>query len=185
MDLTNLSQGVHKRKLKKRVGRGIGSGHGKTSSRGHKGQYASAGAGLPSSLFTGGQTSFHRRLPKRGFSNGMFQDENAVINIGDLNKFADGAHVDMEALKKERLLVGTFDNLRILGEGELTKKLTVKANHFSASAKAKIEAKGGTCELIPPPKRPVRNKMGQGKESIKKNEAKKRNEAKKKDEAKK
>lgn len=182
MDLTNLSQGVHKRKLKKRVGRGVGSGHGKTSSRGHKGQYASAGAGLPGPLFTGGQTSLHRRLPKRGFSNGMFQDDNVIANIGDLNKFADGTLVDMAALKKERIVVGTFDNLRILGEGDLTKKLTVKANHFSASAKAKIEAKGGTCELIPAPKRPVRNKMGQGKESIKKKTAeakKKTTEAKK------
>ncbi|QEL19975.1 50S ribosomal protein L15 [Limnoglobus roseus] len=168
MDLTALSHGVQKRKLKKRVGRGVGSGHGKTSSRGHKGQYASAGAGLPGALFTGGQTALHRRLPKRGFSNGMFQKEYAVINVSDLNKFADGATVDIEALKKERLLVGTFDALRILGDGELTKKVTVKAEHFSASAKAKIEAKGGTAELIPGPKKPVRSKMGQGKNSKKK-----------------
>lgn len=168
MDLTNVSVGVQKRKLKKRVGRGVGSGHGKTSSRGHKGQYASAGAGLPGALFTGGQTALHRRLPKRGFSNGMFQKENAVINVSDLNKFADGATVDMDALKGQRLLVGTFDALRILGDGELTKKLTVKANHVSASAKAKIEAKGGTVELIAGPKKPVRNKMGQGKNSAKK-----------------
>jgi large subunit ribosomal protein L15 len=168
MDLTTLSHGVQKRKLKKRVGRGVGSGHGKTASRGHKGQYASAGAGLPGALFTGGQTALHRRLPKRGFSNGMFQKENAVINVGDLNKFADGATVDMAALKDQRLLVGTFDALRILGEGDLTKKLTVKANHVSASAKAKIEAKGGTVELLAGPKKPVRNKMGQGKNSKKK-----------------
>jgi large subunit ribosomal protein L15 len=179
MDLTNLSTGVQKRKLKKRVGRGVGSGHGKTASRGHKGQYSSAGAGLPGALFTGGQTALHRRLPKRGFSNGMFQQENAQVNIGDLNKFADGTTVDLAALKKERVIVGHFDALRILGEGDLTKKLTVKANHFSASAKTKIEAKGGKCELIPAPKKPVRNKMGQGKESIRKKEAAKKNEAKK------
>lgn len=168
MDLTTLSQGVQKRKLKKRVGRGVGSGHGKTSSRGHKGQYASAGAGLPGALFTGGQTALHRRLPKRGFSNGMFQDDIAIVNVGDLNRFADGATVDAAALKKERLVVGTFDAIRILGEGDLTRKLTVKAHHFSGSAKAKIEAKGGACDLIPPPKKPVRNKMGQGKNSAKK-----------------
>ena len=168
MDLTSLSTGVQKRKLKKRVGRGVGSGHGKTSSRGHKGQYASAGAGLPGALFTGGQTSFHRRLPKRGFSNGMFQDDIAIVNVSDLERFADGSVVDMAALKTERLVVGTFDLLRVLGDGELTKKLTVKANHFTGSAKAKIEAKGGTADLIQPPKKPLRNKMGQGKESVKK-----------------
>lgn len=171
MDLTTLSKGVQKRKLKKRVGRGVGSGHGKTSSRGHKGQYASAGAGLPGALFTGGQTSLHRRLPKRGFSNGMFQDDIAIVNVSDLERFADGTVVDMAALKTERLVVGTFDLLRVLGDGELTKKLTVKANHFTGTAKAKIEAKGGTADLIPPPKKPQRNKMGQGKESIKKKAA--------------
>lgn len=160
MDLTNLSQGLQKRKLKKRVGRGIGSGHGKTSSRGHKGQYASAGAGLPGAIFIGGTSPLHRRLPKRGFSNGMFQKEFAVVNIGDLDaKFNDGATIDMATLKESRLVVGTFDGLRVLGNGDVTKKLSVKADHFSASAKAKIEAKGGTAELIAGPKPPVRNKM--------------------------
>jgi large subunit ribosomal protein L15 len=168
MDLTTLSKGVQKRKLKKRVGRGVGSGHGKTSSRGHKGQYASAGAGLPGALFTGGQTALHRRLPKRGFSNGMFQKDIAIVNVGDLERYPDGATVDMAALKTERLVVGTFDSLRILGEGDLGKKLTVKAHHFSASAKAKIEAKGGVAEVVPGPKKPVRAKMGQGKNSKKK-----------------
>lgn len=168
MDLTTVSQGVHKRKLKKRVGRGVGSGHGKTASRGHKGQYASAGAGLPGSLFTGGQTSLHRRLPKRGFSNGSFQKDIAIVNVGDLNRFADGTTVDIAALKAERIVTGTHDALRVLGEGELSKKLVVKAHHFSASAKAKIEAKGGTCDVIPGPKKPVRAKMGQGKNSKKK-----------------
>jgi large subunit ribosomal protein L15 len=159
MDLTHLSTGLQKRKLKKRVGRGIGSGHGKTGSRGHKGQYASAGAGLPGAIFTGGQTAIHRRLPKRGFSNGMFAKDHAIVNVGDLEKFAAGATVDMASLKEQRIVVGTFDGLRILGDGELTKKLTIKANHVTAGAKAKIEAKGGTVELIAPPKPPVRNKM--------------------------
>jgi large subunit ribosomal protein L15 len=160
MDLTHLSTGLQKRKLKKRVGRGIGSGHGKTASRGHKGQYASAGAGLPGAIFTGGQTAIHRRLPKRGFSNGMFASHFAIVNVGDLEtKFAAGATVDMASLKQTRLVVGTFEGVRILGDGELSKKLTVKANHVTAGAKTKIEAKGGTIELIPGPKKPVRNKM--------------------------
>ena len=148
MDLTSLSTGVQKRKLKKRVGRGVGSGHGKTSSRGHKGQYASAGAGLPGPLFTGGQTSLHRRLPKRGFSNGRFQDDIAIINVSDLERFADGTLVDMSVLKTERLVVGTFDLLRVLGDGELTKKLTVKVHRFSKSAEEKIAAVGGSVERL-------------------------------------
>jgi large subunit ribosomal protein L15 len=159
MDLTHLSTGVQKRKGKKRVGRGVGSGHGKTASRGHKGQYASAGANLPGALFTGGQTPIHRRLPKRGFTNGRFQKDFAIVNVGDLDGFENGTVVDMAALKAVRLVVGTFDGVRILGEGELTKTLTIKADHFTAGAKTKIEAKGGTCELIPEPKKPVRNKM--------------------------
>ncbi|CAN5472330.1 50S ribosomal protein L15 [soil metagenome] len=160
MDLTNLSTGVQKRKLKKRVGRGVGSGHGKTGSRGHKGQFASAGSGKPGPLSIGGQTPIHRRLPKRGFTNGRFKDEFAIVNIGDLDaKFENGATVDMAAVKKCRLVVGTFDGLRILGEGDVTKKLIVKADHFTKSAKEKIEAKGGTCDLIAGPKPPVRNKM--------------------------
>jgi large subunit ribosomal protein L15 len=159
MDLTELSHGVHKRKLKKRVGRGIGSGHGKTASRGHKGQYSSAGANLPGPLFTGGQTPIHRRLPKRGFSNAAFQKHYAEVNVGDLNKFDDGATVDAAALKAKRIVLGSHDGIRVLGEGELTRKLTVKAHHFTASAKQKIEAKGGTAELLPGPKKPVKNKM--------------------------
>lgn len=159
MDLTQVSQGVHKRKPKKRVGRGVGSGHGKTASRGHKGQYASAGANMPGALFTGGQTPLHRRLPKRGFSNGMFRKEYAEVNVGDLNKFDDGSTVDAAALKAKRIVLGTYDGLRVLGEGELTKKLVVKADHFTASAKQKIEARGGTADALPGPKKPVKNKM--------------------------
>jgi large subunit ribosomal protein L15 len=160
MDLTNLSTGLQKRKLKKRVGRGVGSGHGKTSSRGHKGQYASAGAGLPGSLFIGGTSPLHRRLPKRGFTNGRFAKDFAIVNIGDLDaKFDAGAEIDMAALKKARLVNGTFDGVRVLGEGEVTKALKVTADHVTASAKAKIEAKGGSVSLIAPPKPPVRNKM--------------------------
>lgn len=159
MDLTHLSQGVQKRKLKKRVGRGIGSGHGKTASRGHKGQYSSAGAELPGLLFEGGQMPLYRRFPKRGFSNARFRKEFAIVNVADLEAFDNGSVVDMNALKQRRLIVGSFDGLRILGMGELTRKLTVKAHHFSQSAREKIEKAGGTCELIPPPNKPPRNKM--------------------------
>ena len=167
MDLTHLSDGVEKRKLKKRVGRGIGSGHGKTATRGHKGQYASAGAGKPSTTYTGGQTPIHRVFPKRGFSNARFRKDWAEVKLQDLDMYEDGATVDMTALKATRLIVGSYDGVRVLGNGELTKKLTVKADHFTKSAREKIEAKGGTCELIPPPKKPTRNKMGQGKNSAK------------------
>jgi len=163
MDLSTLTESVQKRKLKKRVGRGMGSGHGKTASRGHKGQYASAGANLPGPIFIGGQTPIHRTFPKRGFSNATWQKDYAVVNVGDLDILPDGMIVDMAALKASRLVVGTFDGVRILGDGELTKKFTVSANHFSATAKAKIEAKGGTATVLEKPKRPVRNKMGQGK----------------------
>ena len=160
MDLTTVSTGVSKRILKKRVGRGIGSGHGKTGTRGHKGQYASAGAEMAGVLFAGGQTPIHRRFPKRGFSNATFAKVFAIVNVGDLNKFDDGATVNTDTLAQRRIVNGTYDGLRVLGEGELTKKLTVSADHFTAGAKAKIEAAGGTTVVIPPVKKPVRNKMG-------------------------
>jgi large subunit ribosomal protein L15 len=161
MDLTSVSSGVAKRKLKRRVGRGIGSGQGKTAGLGHKGQYASAGARLPSGLFEGGQMPLYRRLPKRGFSNATWQKSYAVVNVGDLDKLFDAnSTVDMATLKAKRLVVGTFDGVRVLGDGELTKKLTVKANHFSRSAEEKIKKAGGTCEKIEGPKPVKRNKMG-------------------------
>lgn len=159
MDLNTVSQGVHKRKLKRRVGRGIGSGQGKTAGLGSKGQYASAGARLPSGLFEGGQMPLYRRFPKRGFTNARFQKDWAIVNVGDLDSFDPNSTVEMSSLKKKRLVVGTFDGVRVLGDGDLTKALTVKADHFSKSAKEKIEKAGGTCQLIPPPKKPVRNKM--------------------------
>jgi len=160
MDLTSVHSGCQKRKLKKRVGRGIGSGHGKTGSRGHKGQYASAGARMPGITFVGGQTPLFRRVPKRGFTNGMFARQFNVVNVGDIDKLFDTAtEVNVESLRTKGLAKKSMDGVRILGEGEVTKKLVVKAHHFSKSAKEKIEAKGGTVELIPAPKKPVRNKM--------------------------
>ena len=160
MDLSTVHHGVHKLRKKKRVGRGPGSGHGKTAGRGSKGQWASAGAKKPVSMFEGGQMQLFRRIPKRGFSHETWDEKFHVVNVGDLDKaFPDGATVDAEALKKAGLAKGPADGIRILGEGELTKKLTVKANHFSKSAEEKIKAKGGTTDKIPPPKKPVRNKM--------------------------
>lgn len=160
MDLSTVHQGVPKRRKLKRVGRGIGSGHGKTSTRGAKGQWASAGAGKPGFDFEGGQMPLFRRIPKRGFSNASWARSFHVVNVGDLDKaFDNGATVDMAALAKAGLAKGPADGVRILGEGELGKKLIVKAHHFSKAAAEKITAKGGTAEVIPPPKKPVRNKM--------------------------
>ncbi|MCE9566194.1 MAG: 50S ribosomal protein L15 [Planctomycetes bacterium] len=168
MDLSSVSRDIQKRKLKRRVGRGIGSGHGKTCGLGMKGQYASAGARLPSGLFEGGQMPLFRRLPKRGFSHGTWDKEYAVVNIGDISeKFDANSTVDMTTLKAKRLVVGTFDGVRILGDGEITKKLTIKANHFSKSAEEKIKKAGGTCETLAKPKAPVRNKMGSKLKAIK------------------
>jgi large subunit ribosomal protein L15 len=165
MDLTHLGDGVQKRKLKKRVGRGIGSGHGKTATRGMKGQYSSAGAQMFGTLFVGGQTPLHRRVPKRGFSNATFAKVYAEVNVGDLDRFDAGTTVDLAKLREVRLVNGTFDGVRILGDGNLTKKLTVTADHFTKTALAKIEAQGGGVTVIPKPAKPVRSKMGQGKNS--------------------
>ena len=160
MDLSTVHVGVHKLRKKKRVGRGIGSGHGKTSTRGHKGQWASAGAKKPTSVFEGGQMQLFRRIPKRGFSHATWDKHYHVVNVGDLDaKFKDGATIDPAALRKAGLANGPCDGVRVLGTGELTKKLTVRAHHFSKSAAEKIAAKGGTAEIIPGPKKPVRNKM--------------------------
>ena len=160
MDLSTVHHGINKRKQKKRVGRGPGSGHGKTASRGAKGQWASAGAGKPSWTFEGGQMPLFRRIPKRGFSHATWDRTYHVVNVGALNDaFQDGDVVDAAALDRAGLARGPADGVRILGEGSLTRKLTVKAHHFSKSAAEKIAAAGGTTEVIPGPKKPVRNKM--------------------------
>jgi large subunit ribosomal protein L15 len=159
MDLSTVHHGVNRRKRKKRVGRGIGSGHGKTASRGSKGQFASAGAGHPRWTFEGGQMPLFRRIPKRGFSHASWDRTYHIVNVGDLNAFDAGATVDAEALRRVGLAKGPADGVRILGQGELKKKLTVRAHHFSKSAAEKIAAQGGTTEVIPGPKKPVKNKM--------------------------
>jgi large subunit ribosomal protein L15 len=160
MDLSTVHQGVHKRKKKKRVGRGPGSGHGKTATRGSKGQYSSAGAKRPAVMFEGGQMQLFRRIPKRGFSNARFRRDFLIVNVGALDAaFQDGDTVDQAALKKKGLAKGDADGVRILGDGELTRRLVVRAHHFSKSAAEKITARGGTTEVIPPPAKPKRNKM--------------------------
>ncbi|MFQ3592052.1 MAG: 50S ribosomal protein L15 [Gemmataceae bacterium] len=160
-------EAVNRRKRKKRVGRGIGSGMGKTSTRGAKGQWASAGAGHPRFDFEGGQMPLFRRMPKRGFSHATWAKSFLAVNVGDLDShFQEGETVDQASLKKAGLAKGPADGVRILGTGEVTKKLHVVASHFSASAKAKIEAKGGTCTLVEGPKPVPRNKMGSAKQKI-------------------
>jgi len=134
-------------KSNKRVGRGTGSGLGKTSGKGHKGQNARSGGGVRPG-FEGGQLPLFRRLPKRGFSNAMFKIEYATINVSDLEKFEDGAVVTPEILKEMGILKKQLAGVKVLGNGNLTKKLTVKASKFSKSAIEKIESIGGKAEVI-------------------------------------
>ncbi|MSR31255.1 MAG: 50S ribosomal protein L15 [Gemmataceae bacterium] len=160
MDLSKVHIGVNRLKKKKRVGRGIGSGHGKTSTRGHKGQYASAGADMPIASFEGGQMQLFRRIPKRGFSHATWDKTFLVVNLGDIDSlFQEGEVVNPESLALKGLAKGPCDGMKILGKGELSKKLNFRAHHFSKSAVEKIQAKGGLAEIIPPPAKPKRNKM--------------------------
>jgi large subunit ribosomal protein L15 len=134
---------------RKRLGQGESTGHGKTSGRGGKGQTARSGSSIRIG-FEGGQMPLIRRIPKRGFNNTRHGTRYLPVNLEALNRFDDGARVDAEALRSAGLANGRGEGVKILGDGDLTKKLTVSAHAFSASAKAKIEAKGGTCELIVP-----------------------------------
>ena len=146
MKLNQLSPAEGSAKAAWRKGRGPGSGNGKTAGKGHKGQNARSGGGVRPG-FEGGQLPLYRKLPKRGFKN-RFAVNYAIINVAALNRFEDGAVVDMEALKAAKLVRKELDGVKVLGEGELTKKLTVKATVFSASAKEKIEAAGGKTEEV-------------------------------------
>jgi large subunit ribosomal protein L15 len=139
------------RHRKKRVGCGESSGHGKTSGRGNKGQKARSGGAIRPG-FEGGQMPLYRRLPKKGFNNAQFQDTILIVNVSDLNDcFEDGAVVNTESLRASKLVRGRFDAIKILGDGELTRKLTVQVDQVSASAKEKIEKAGGTVTLPEPP----------------------------------
>ena len=130
-----------------RKGRGPGSGNGKTAGKGHKGQNARSGGGVRPG-FEGGQFPIYRQLPKRGFNNQRFATVYATVNVSDLNRFEDGAIVDIQTLLDARVIRKAQDGLKVLGNGEITKKLTVKAAKFSAAAKEKIEAAGGSCEEV-------------------------------------
>jgi len=130
----------------KRVGRGTGSGHGKTSTRGHKGQKARSGGGIRPG-FEGGQMPLQRRLPKRGFTN-IFKKEYAIVNVRDLNSFDDGSEINPEVLLNAGLINSIKDGVKILGDGELDKKLTVRAHKISGQAEEKITARGGRVEVI-------------------------------------
>ena len=146
MELSNLRPAEgSKHKASFRKGRGHGSGNGKTAGYGHKGQKARSGAPRPG--FEGGQMPLYRRLPKRGFNNRNRVDY-AELNVSRLNMFDDGAVVDIQTLLDRKVIKDTLGGVKILGRGELNKKLTVKVNAFSESAKQKIEACGGTCEVI-------------------------------------
>ena len=146
MKLNQLTATPGATKERKRIGRGYGAGTGKTAGKGHKGQKARAGHGMRPG-FEGGQMPMQRRIPKRGFNN-IFAKEIDSINVGTLNKFEDGASVDAAALMEAGILKKECDGVKILSNGTLTKKLTVKANAFSAAAKEKIEAAGGKAEVI-------------------------------------
>ena len=143
-ELSKVEGSTHRRKV---VGRGPGSGHGKTSGRGEKGQNARSGGGVHI-WFEGGQTPLYKRLPRRGFSNARFATKYAVVNVSDLNRFKDGEVVTPELLKESGLVKKELNGIKILWNGTLEKKLTVKANRFTNSAIAKIEELGGTTEVI-------------------------------------
>ena len=146
MKLNELSPAVGSAKAGYRKGRGPGSGNGKTAGKGHKGQNARSGGGVRPG-FEGGQLPLYRKLPKRGFKN-RFAVNYSIVNVAALNKFEDGAVVDLEALLAAKIVRKPLDGLKVLGNGDLTKKLTVKATVFSATAKEKIEAAGGKIEEV-------------------------------------
>ncbi len=145
MKLHELSPAEGSVKAKFRKGRGPGSGNGKTAGKGHKGQNARSGGGVRPG-FEGGQLPLYRKLPKRGFHN-KFATKYAIINVSELNRFEDGETVNLEVLMEKGLVSKAFDGLKVLANGELTKKLTVEAKVFSATAKEKIEAAGGKAEV--------------------------------------
>lgn len=145
MKLSDLAPVPGSRKKRKRVGRGVGSGHGKTSCRGHKGQKARSGGGTKPG-FEGGQMPLHRRLPKRGFTN-IFQKRFAIVNVGSLNRLSRSL-ITPEVLIEEGLVKNIKNGIKVLGEGEITRPITVKAHAFSESAKEKIIKADGSIEII-------------------------------------
>jgi large subunit ribosomal protein L15 len=146
MELHDLTPKPGARKQRKRVGRGPGSGHGKTAGRGHKGQGSRSGTKRRRN-FEGGQMPLVRRVPKRGFTN-IFRREYAIVNVGQLERFPSGSEVTPEVLLAERVIAALHDGVKVLGDGALSRKLVVKAHKFSGKAQQAIEAAGGRCEVI-------------------------------------
>lgn len=158
MNLNEINEGINANRPRKRLGRGPGTGQGKTGGRGHKGQRSRPGRGQ-SVVFQGGTMPLFRRIPKRGFTN-SFADIVVSVNVRDLDReFSAGDEVNIQALQGRNLAKRTFDQLKILGTGELTKALSVTAHQFSASARAKIEQAGGTVTVLPGPAPVVKNKQ--------------------------
>ena len=148
MNIHDVNQGIKRHKKRKRIGRGIGSGQGKTAGRGHKGQASRAGYSMPAT-FEGGQMPLVRRIPKRGFNN-RYAESVAVVNVGQLEKlFAAGEEVNAESLRQKNLVKGRYDLLKVLGTGELTKGLKIVAHRFSQSAMDKIQKAGGEAVVLP------------------------------------
>ncbi|MCD6293629.1 MAG: 50S ribosomal protein L15 [Deltaproteobacteria bacterium] len=146
MKINELSPAAGSRRGRKRVGRGPGSGHGKTSCRGHKGQNSRSGGGVRPG-FEGGQMPIHRRLPKRGFKN-PFRKEYSVVNVGDLSYFEPNTHLDPDALKEAGLVWKMLDGVKLLGSGEISHPLVVRIHKISHSAREKIEGAGGKVEIL-------------------------------------
>ena len=147
MKLHELERNIGATHSKRRVGRGPGSGLGKTSGKGHKGQNARSGGGVRP-VFEGGQSPLYRRIPKRGFTNAKFRTRYTTVNLDALNVFEDGTTVTPALLKEKRIIRKELDGVKILGDGSLTKKLTIQANKFSASALEKIKESGSKAEVI-------------------------------------
>ena len=146
MRLSELKPSTRFSKKSKRVGRGQGSGHGKTACRGHKGQRARAGRSI-SPGFEGGQMPLKRRLPKRGFTN-IFKKKYAVVNVRDLSRFEEGTVVDEKALVHSGLIKSVYDGIKVLGDGEIQRPLTLKVHKWTKTAREKIEAAGGKVEVV-------------------------------------
>jgi large subunit ribosomal protein L15 len=158
MNLNDVNRGIHKNKSRKRIGRGPGSGHGKTATRGSKGQGSRAGYSLLR-VFEGGQMPLVRRIPKRGFNN-RWAETVAVVNLDVLERnFAGGEEVTVASLRNKSIIGGRYDQVKILGNGELTKKLKIAAHRFSQTARDKIEKAGGEVVVLPGKKPVVKNKM--------------------------
>jgi large subunit ribosomal protein L15 len=158
MNLNDVHHGIQKNKSRKRIGRGPGSGQGKTAGRGHKGQGSRSGSST-SPIFEGGQMPLVRRIPKRGFTN-RFADVVAIVNLASLEKnFQAGEEVSPDTIRDKGLVKGSYDVLKVLAKGELTKSLKITAHHFSRSATEKIEKAGGQAVVLPGKKPVVKNKM--------------------------